>query len=104
MDLRELGRIKRTLFTLEWLQNTELRHRVQIGLNKREAKNACSIFLGAPTQGVETLEKRTQFCPADTSGSVSAFSSMMLSQLGRCGEGHAGRVPRIQQQSARDSK
>ena len=36
--LRELGRIERTLFTLEWLQNTELRRRVQIGLNKGEAK------------------------------------------------------------------
>ena len=40
MALRELGRIERTLFTLEWLQNTELRRRVQIGLNKGEAKNA----------------------------------------------------------------
>jgi TnpA family transposase len=38
--LRELGRIERTLFTLEWLQNVELRRRVQIGLNKGEAKNA----------------------------------------------------------------
>ena len=32
--LRELGRIERTLFTLEWLQNTELRRRVQIGLKR----------------------------------------------------------------------
>ena len=38
--LRELGRIERTLFALEWLQNTEFRRRVQIGLNKGEAKNA----------------------------------------------------------------
>jgi hypothetical protein len=38
--LRELGRVERTLFTLEWLQNPELRRRVQIGLNKGEAKNA----------------------------------------------------------------
>lgn len=38
--LRELGRIKRTLFTLEWLQNTELRRRVHVGLNKGEARNA----------------------------------------------------------------
>ena len=38
--LRELGRIERTLFTLDWLQSTELRRRVQIGLNKGEAKNA----------------------------------------------------------------
>jgi TnpA family transposase len=38
--LRELGRIERTLFTLDWLQNVELRRRVQSGLNKGEAKNA----------------------------------------------------------------
>jgi TnpA family transposase len=38
--LRELGRIERTLFTLDWLQNVELRRRVQAGLNKGEAKNA----------------------------------------------------------------
>ena len=38
--LRELGRLERTLFTLEWLQSIELRRRVQVGLNKGEAKNA----------------------------------------------------------------
>lgn len=38
--LRELGRLERTLFTLEWLQSVELRRRVQVGLNKGEAKNA----------------------------------------------------------------
>lgn len=38
--LRELGRIERTLFTLEWLQNTELRRRVHVELNKGEARNA----------------------------------------------------------------
>ncbi len=44
--LREIGRIERTLFTLEWLQNKDLRRSVQIGLNKGEAKNALarSIF------------------------------------------------------------
>jgi TnpA family transposase len=40
--LRELGRIDRTLFMLEWLQSPELRRRVSIGLNKGEAKNALS--------------------------------------------------------------
>lgn len=40
MALREIGRIERTLFTLEWLQNVELRRRVHVGLNKGEAKNA----------------------------------------------------------------
>jgi hypothetical protein len=40
LALRELGRVERTLFTLEWLQSPELRRRVQVGLNKGEAKNA----------------------------------------------------------------
>ncbi len=38
--LRELGRIERTLFTLEWLQNVELRRRVNAGLNKGESRNS----------------------------------------------------------------
>ena len=38
--LRELGRIERTLFILDWLQSVELRRRVHTGLNKGEARNA----------------------------------------------------------------
>lgn len=38
--LRELGRIERSLFALDWLQNVELRRRVHAGLNKGEARNA----------------------------------------------------------------
>jgi TnpA family transposase len=34
--LREIGRIERSLFTLEWLQNPDLRRRVTTGLNKGE--------------------------------------------------------------------
>ena len=40
MALREVGRIERTLFTLDWLQHVDLRRRVQVGLNKGEARNA----------------------------------------------------------------
>lgn len=45
--LRELGRMERTMFTLDWMQNVELRRRVQSGLNKGEAKNALAraVFL-----------------------------------------------------------
>src|SRR5690554_8119114 len=45
--LRELGRIERTLFALDWMQYVELRRRVQVGLNKGEAKNALAraVFL-----------------------------------------------------------
>ncbi len=38
--LRELGRIERTLFILDWPQSVELRRRVNAGLNKGEARNA----------------------------------------------------------------
>jgi TnpA family transposase len=40
LALRELGRIERTLFTLEWIQSPELRRRVHRGLNKGEARNS----------------------------------------------------------------
>src|SRR5581483_9820170 len=44
--LREIGRLERTLFILDWLQNVELRRRVHVGLNKGEARNALarSVF------------------------------------------------------------
>jgi TnpA family transposase len=38
--LREMGRIERTLFTLRWLQDPDLRRRVTAGPNKGEARNA----------------------------------------------------------------
>ncbi|WP_438826562.1 Tn3 family transposase [Salmonella enterica] len=52
MALRELGRIERTLFILDWLQSVELRRRVHAGLNKGEARNslARAVFLGSDAQ------------------------------------------------------
>jgi TnpA family transposase len=45
--LREVGRIERSLFILDWLQDVELRRRVHAGLNKGEARNALAraVFL-----------------------------------------------------------
>ncbi len=40
LALRELGRIERTLFTLDWLRDPALRQQVTAGLNKGEAKNS----------------------------------------------------------------
>ncbi len=40
LALRELGKLGRTLFTLEWLQDPELRRRSHVGLNKGEQQNA----------------------------------------------------------------
>ncbi len=38
--LREFGRIERSIFALKWLQSPALRRRVEVGLNKGEARNA----------------------------------------------------------------
>ncbi len=38
--LRELGKLERTLFTLDWLHDPELRRRSHVGLNKGEQQNA----------------------------------------------------------------
>jgi TnpA family transposase len=45
--LRELARIERTLFMLQWLRDPALRRRVTAGLNKGEARNALAraVFL-----------------------------------------------------------
>jgi TnpA family transposase len=45
LALRELGRIERTLFTLDWLQKPELRRRAQVGLNKGELRNSLARAL-----------------------------------------------------------
>ena len=38
--LREIGKVERTLFMLEWIENPALRRRVSAGLNKGEARNS----------------------------------------------------------------
>ena len=38
--LREIGRLERTLFTLDWISDPALRRRANGGLNKGEARNA----------------------------------------------------------------
>jgi len=38
--LREVGRLERTLFTLDWISDPTLRRRTNAGLNKGEARNA----------------------------------------------------------------
>ena len=40
LALREIGRIERTLFTLDWLEMPELRRQTTVELNKGEARNA----------------------------------------------------------------
>jgi TnpA family transposase len=38
--LREVGRVERTLFIIEWILDTDMQRRAQIGLNKGDAHHA----------------------------------------------------------------
>ena len=49
--LREIGRIERTLFIIEWLLDDDLQRRAQIGLNKGEAHHALKNALRIGRQG-----------------------------------------------------
>lgn len=51
LALRELGRIERTLFTLDWLEQPDLRRACQAGLNKGEARHALADAVYTNRQG-----------------------------------------------------
>src|SRR3546814_267844 len=45
LALREVGRIERSIFMLDWLRDLDLRRRTQAGRNKGEARNALARAL-----------------------------------------------------------
>lgn len=49
--LREVGRIERTLFIIDWLLDSDMQRRTQIGLNKGEAHHALKNALRIGRQG-----------------------------------------------------
>ena len=51
LALREIGRIERTLFIIEWLFDADMQRRAQIGLNKGEAHHALKNALRIGRQG-----------------------------------------------------
>ena len=51
LALRELGRIERTLFMLDWLESPQLRQRCQAGLNKSEQRHALAQVICTFKQG-----------------------------------------------------
>ncbi len=51
LALREIGRIERTLFIINWLLDTDMQRRAQIGLNKGEAHHALKNALRIGRQG-----------------------------------------------------
>ena len=59
LTLREIGRIERTLFIVEWLLDTDMQRRAQIGLNKGEAHHALKNALRIGRQG-EIRDRTTE--------------------------------------------
>ncbi len=49
--LREIGRIERTLFIIDWLLDADMQRRARIGLNKGEAHHALKNALRIGRQG-----------------------------------------------------
>lgn len=49
--LREVGRVERTLFMMDWVLNADMQRRAQIGLNKGEAHHALKNALRIGRQG-----------------------------------------------------
>src|SRR5262249_53087158 len=58
LALREIGKLERTLFLLEYIQNIELRKRIHAGLNKGEARNALARAVFFNRLGDRTYENQ----------------------------------------------
>lgn len=57
--LREIGRIERTLFIIDWMLDADMQRRAQIGLNKGEAHHALKNALRIGRQG-EIRDRTTE--------------------------------------------
>jgi hypothetical protein len=75
LALRELGRIKRTLFMLHWIESPELRRRCHAGLNKSEQRH----FLA---QVISTFKHR----PANKAGIADRSAEAQQFRARRGGE------------------
>jgi TnpA family transposase len=59
MALREIGRVERSLFIMRWILDTDLQHRVQMGLNKGEAHHALKRAISFNRRG-EIRDRSTE--------------------------------------------
>jgi TnpA family transposase len=59
LALREIGRVERTLFIIEWALDMEMQRRANIGLNKGEAHHALKGALRIGRQG-EIRDRTTE--------------------------------------------
>lgn len=88
LALPELGRIERTLFTLDWLEPPNLRRARQAGLNKGEARHALADAIYTNRQGRftdRTLENQ-QYRASGLNLLIAAIANWNALNLGLTGD------------------
>ena len=79
--LRAVGRIERTLFTLQWLSDPDLRPRIHAGLNKSKASNTPRRAVFFHRQGEvrdRTFENRSFRASSLSLGRVDGIPDMLF--------------------------
>jgi TnpA family transposase len=61
--LRELGRLERTLFTLDWIEDPELRRGTSRELNKGESRNSVRSLSTALGRSATALTRTSSIGP-----------------------------------------
>lgn len=86
--LRELGRIERTLFTLDWLEHPELRRSCQAGLNKGEARHALAdaIYTNRQWRFTDRSLENQQYRASGLSLLIAAIAYWNTVYLGRAAD------------------
>ena len=82
--LREVGRIERSLFMIDWTTDPGMRRRAQVGLNKGEAHHAVKQRLGNERKQGDKISVRTSARPALelVGGHVVALFEAVVDDLG----------------------
>jgi hypothetical protein len=91
--LQELGRIKRTLFMLDWLESPELRRRCHAGLSKSEQRHFLAQVICTFKQGRQTrpalptaVPRRSSFVPARWGDGLCSGNPSAARRYARSGE------------------
>ncbi len=86
--LREIGRIERTLFILDWFRDPALLRRVQAGLNKGEARNALvrAVFLHRLGEIRDRKSELSRQWTDAVDGCYLAVEYRLYGKSGRCAE------------------
>ena len=96
LALREIGRLERTLFTLDWLDKPDLRRQATVELNKGEARNAlaravCFHRLGRLRDRTAALQQHRASGLALVTAAIALWNTVYLGRaldaLRRQGEG-----------------